>query len=89
MEKDEELKKAFRRVKTADHVRLAALFPSLFIVLFLFYGNKFLAEAVWFGNCQAVLYNVLFFAVLIMLGASVVKILLAASYNRLLKKKKG
>ncbi len=88
MDEKEQLKKARERIKTADRVRYACLFPSLFIVLFLFYGAKFWSGAAWFETCRLVLYNVLFFAVLGMLSASVTKIFLAMSYNKLVKKQR-
>ncbi|MBO4980427.1 MAG: hypothetical protein J6C84_00800 [Lachnospiraceae bacterium] len=84
---DEALKKAMHRIKVADRIRYVCLFPSLFMVLFLFYGAKFFSGAEWFESTKMVLYNVLFFAVLIMLVSSVLKIFFAMSYNKLLKKK--
>ncbi len=85
---DEELQKAMKRIKTADHIRLAFLFPCLFIVLFLFYGAKFWTGAEWFEGSKIVFYNILFFAVLIMLGSSILKIFFAMAYNNLVKKKR-
>ena len=87
-ENDRQLEKAMKRIKTADHIRLAFLFPCLFIVLYLFYGAKFWEGVEWFEGSRTVMYNILFFAVLIMLASSVVKIFLAMAYNNLVRKSK-
>ncbi len=87
MEKDEQLQKAMNRIKAADRIRHICLFPSLFIMLYLFYGAKAWEGVLWFEKSRMILYNVLFYAVLIMLASSVVKIFFAKSYNDLVKKK--
>lgn len=83
---DEQLQKAFRKVKLAENLRMFLLFPCLLIVLFLFYGDKFWGETEWFQGTKLPLYNVLFFAVIIMLVLSVVRIFLVRLYNNLVKK---
>lgn len=88
MDRDEQLAKAMKKVKTAERLRMALLFPCLLIVLFLFYGNKFCAGAEWFEGTKLPLYNVLFFAVIIMLVLSVMRIFFAKSYNDIVRKRK-
>jgi hypothetical protein len=83
---DEQLQKAYRKVKLAENLRMLLLFPCLLIVLFLFYGDKFCGEAEWFQGMKMPLYNVLFFAVIIMFILSVARIFFAKSYNSLVKK---
>jgi uncharacterized membrane protein YidH (DUF202 family) len=85
---DEQLQKAFRKVKLAENLRMLLLFLCLLIVLFLFYGDKFWGEAEWFQSTKLPLYNVLFFVVIIMFVLSVVRIFLVKSYNSLVKKSK-
>lgn len=89
LSEDKELMKAMRRVKIADRIRLVFLFVALLLVLFLFYGNKFAMETSWYPQSRGVVYSVLSLAVIIMLGATLLKMLFAAAYNRLLKKKNG
>ena len=82
-----ELQKALKRVKVADKVRLIFMFTALLIVLFIFCGNKFATEAVWYQENRACLYELLFVAIIVMLGAGLTKMILAARYNRILQKK--
>jgi hypothetical protein len=86
MNKDEQLAKAMKRVKTTENLRMVFLFPCLLIVLFLFYGNKFMPDNQWFESTKLPLYNVLFFAVIIMLVLSVLRIYFAKSYNDIIRK---
>lgn len=88
MGRDEQLAKAMKKVKTAEKLRMALLFPCLLIVLFLFYGEKFWAGAVWFEGTKLPLYNVLFFAVVIMLVLSMARIYFAKAYNDIVRKGK-
>lgn len=89
LSEDKELMKAMKGVKIADKIRLAFLFISLLLVLFLFYGNKFAMDTSWYPQSRGVVYSLLSLSVLIMLGATLLKMVLATAYNRLLKKKKG
>jgi hypothetical protein len=86
MNREEQLTKAMKRVKTAENLRMVFLFPCLLIVLFLFYGNKFMPDSQWFESTKIPLYNVLFFAVIIMLVLSVLRIFFAKSYNDIIRK---
>ena len=74
-------------MKIADKVRIFSLFVALLMVLFIFYGNKFAMETAWYQGCRAVVYELLFLVVIVMLGATIVKMMFVAAYNRMLKKK--
>lgn len=83
-----ELQKAMKRVKVVDKIRIIFLFIALLLVLFIFYGNKFATDAAWYQTGKAFAYEFLFIAVLIMLGATISKMVLAAAYNKKLKQYK-
>lgn len=87
-QKGNKLDRAYRRVQIADRIRLACLFIALLLVLFVFYGNKAAAEAAWYISCRGTVYSVLSIVVLLMFGATIVKMFLAAIYNRILKEQK-
>lgn len=87
LSEDKELMKAMKRVKIADKVRLVCLFAALLLVLFIFYGNKFAMETSWYPDSRGTAYSLLSLAVMVMLGATIMKMVFAAAYNRLLKKK--
>lgn len=86
---EQQLQKAMGKIKAADHFRLFFLFIALFLVLYLFYGNKFAEEAAWFLKSKDLIYNILFFDVIFMLVSTLVKMVKTASYNRLVKKVKN
>lgn len=88
LSEDVDLQKAMKRVKIADKIRLACLFIALLLVLFIFYGNKFAMETTWYLGFQSLAYELLALAVMIMLGATILKMIFATAYNQLLKKKK-
>lgn len=87
-EEQQSLEKALRRVKTADRFRLFFLFVALLLVLFLFYGNKFMPETAWFLKCRGTVYDILFFDVIFMFVSTISKMAMASSYNRLVKKQR-
>ena len=88
LSEDVDLQKAMKRVKIADKIRLVCLFIALLLVLFIFYGNKFAIETTWYPGFQSMAYRLLALAVMIMLGATSLKMIFAAVYNQMLKKKK-
>lgn len=87
-EEQQGMEKALRRVKTADRFRLFFLFTALLLVLFLFYGNKFMEEAAWYVNCRQKIYDILFFDVIFMFVSTISKMVLASAYNKLVKKQR-
>ena len=89
LSEDVDLQKAMKRVKIADRIRLVFLFAALLLVLFIFYGNKFAEEMAWYAKCKAIAYQLLALVVMLMLGATLLKMVFATAYNQLLKKKKG
>lgn len=86
---DPELQKALKRVNTANKVRLVFLFLALLIVLFIFYGNKVAEGTAWYAAAKAWSYEVLFITVLLMLLFTILKMVFAAAYNRLVRQKNG
>lgn len=88
MDREERLAKALKRVKIAERLRMVLLFPCLFIVLFMFYGEKFCAGTEWFEGTKMPLYNVLFFAVIFMFILSVLRIFFAKAYNDIVRDNK-
>lgn len=87
-EEQQKLDKALQRVKTADKFRLFFLFTALLLVLFLFYGNKFMEEAAWFVNSRQTIYDILFYDVILMFVSTICKMVLTSSYNGLVKKQR-
>jgi len=81
---DAELKKVMKRIKLADRLRIIFLFLSLFMVVFVFYENKFAAEMSWYLKNRMTIYIILGIVVLIMLIATIAKTFLAARYKLLL-----
>lgn len=86
VEDNSELHKALKRVKIAEKIRFISLLLSLVLVLLVFYGNKFAVHVPWFVSSRTIIYNILFVIILILLGATISKIFLAAKYNQILKK---
>lgn len=87
-EEQQRMEKALGRVKTADRFRLFFLFVALLLVLFLFYGNKFMAENAWFMNNRQTVYDILFYDVIFMFVSTIVKMILVSTYNKLVKKQR-
>lgn len=84
-EEQQRMEKALGRVKAADRFRLFFLFVALLLVLFLFYGNKFMAEAAWFVNNRQTVYDILFYDVILMFVSTIVKMVLTSKYNKFVK----
>lgn len=87
-EEQQKMDKLLNRVKTADRFRLFFLFTALLLVLFLFYGDKFMNETVWFVQSKQTIYDILFYDVICMLISTLVKMKVATSYNRLVKEQR-
>lgn len=83
-----EIDKALKRVKIADKCRIGLVFIALLFVLFLFYGEKIVGDALWYITFKGFTYEILFFLILLMLLSSLLKIALVAKYNALVKKNK-
>lgn len=69
----------------ANIFRWIFLTIALFIVLFLFAGNKLWAEAAWYTAFTGKAYSFLMWDILLMLISSIVRIFFAARYNRIVK----
>ena len=67
--------------------RMVTFAIAVLLVLFIFYGNKFATDTSWYQTGKSLAYEFLALAVMIMLGATILKIVFATAYNRLLKKK--
>ena len=83
--KDEKLNKTLKKIKILDRMRIFSLLFSLLFVLFIFYGNKFASEMNWYLQSRVIIYNLLFFIVLIMLIVTFLKLYFVAKYNNLIK----
>ena len=69
----------------ANVFRWIFLMAALFIVLFLFFGNKLWEGAEWYTALSGKAYNVLLWDILLMLLSNVVRIVFTARYNRIVK----
>lgn len=85
-EEQRKINQTMRRIKMANCFRLFFLFIALFVVLLLFYGNKFLYGVKWYIDCKLAVYDFLFLDVIFMFISIIVKMILAGSYNRMIKR---
>lgn len=69
----------------ANGFRILFMMIALFLVLFLFFGNKFWEGAAWFEAFTQNAYSFLLWDILFMLLSTVVKILFTIRYNRIVK----
>ncbi len=69
----------------ANGFRWLFLMAALLIVLVLFFGNKLWEGAAWYEAFTARAYSFLLWDILLMLLSSIVRIIFAARYNRIVK----
>ncbi len=69
----------------ANGFRWLFLTAGLLIVLVLFFGNKLWEGAAWYEAFTARAYSFLLWDILLMLLSSIVRIIFAARYNRIVK----
>ncbi len=77
-----ELQKILRKINLVEKIRILFLFISLFMVLLVFYCNKFAMHVSWYTSNRIIIYNVLFIVILIMLISVIVKLYYVAKYNK-------
>lgn len=77
--------KASVPMTVANVFRWIFLMAALFIVLFLFFGNKLWGEAEWYTALTSRAYSVLLWDILLMLISNMIRIILTARYNRIVK----
>ncbi len=77
--------KASVPMSVANVFRWIFLMAALFIVLFLFFGNKLWEGAEWYQSLSARAYSVLLWDILLMLLSNIVRIIFTARYNRIVK----
>ena len=81
-----ELQQILKKINLVEKIRILFLFLSLFMVLLVFYCNKFAMHVSWYTSNRIMIYNVLFLAILIMLISVVVKLYFVAKYNKIRKR---
>lgn len=69
----------------ANVFRWIFLMAALFIVLFLFFGNKLWESAEWYRDLSGKAYAVLLWDILLMLVSNIMRIIFTARYNRIVK----
>lgn len=69
----------------ANGFRWFFLMIALFIVLFLFFGNKLWEGAEWYQTFSGKAYSFLLWDILLMLVSNIVRIGLTARYNKIVK----
>ncbi len=69
----------------ANVFRWIFLMAALFIVLFLFFGNKLWDGAEWYMTLSGRAYTVLLWDILLMLISNIIRIAFTARYNRIVK----
>lgn len=69
----------------ANIFRWIFLMAALFIVIFLFFGNKIWEGVEWYVALSGKAYSVLLWDILLMLLSNIVRIIFTARYNRIVK----
>ena len=77
--------KASVPMTVANVFRWIFLMAALFIVLFLSFGNKLWEGAEWYTALSGKAYSVLLWDILLMLISNIIRIILTARYNRIVK----
>lgn len=69
----------------ANGFRWLFLAIALLLLLFLFFGNKLWEGAAWYDAFAGKAYNFLVWDILLMLLSSILRIIFAARYNKIVK----
>ena len=77
--------KASVPMTVANVFRWIFLMAALFILIFLFFGNKLWGDAEWYIALSGRAYSVLLWDILLMLLCNIVRIAFTARYNRIVK----
>lgn len=84
-EQKEQLQKVDKKIKFLTNLRLAIIFPALIDVLIIFYGRKVAADAQWLIYFEAYSYYILSFAIFIVLVTILLRMVLVAKHNSIVK----
>ncbi|MDD2972808.1 MAG: hypothetical protein PHE02_11850 [Lachnospiraceae bacterium] len=84
----QQLQKLRKRVDRANKIRLALMFIAVFLLVLIYFGNKFYTGVAWFENMVDHTYVFLLFDIFAMLIAVFVKLGFTVSYNKYLKRHK-
>lgn len=79
------LRRAQKRVRIAAGVRMFFMILTLLLILIVFFCNKLASETGWYPGMRPVIYDILTLSAVIMLAAIVVKVVLAARYQKMLE----
>ena len=77
--------KASVPMTVANGLRWFFMILALFLVLFLFFGNKLWEEAAWYEAFRGRAYGFLLWDIALMLLCSILRIVFTARYNRIVK----
>ncbi|MCM1176045.1 MAG: hypothetical protein NC341_13500 [Blautia sp.] len=77
--------KASVPMTVANGFRWLFMIIALFLLLFIFFGNKIWGEAAWYQAFVQNAYSFLLWDILLMLLSSIVKIAFTARYNHIVK----
>ena len=85
-EEKEIVAKASVPMTVANMFRWLFLVIALFIVLFLFFGNKLWEGVAWYDALAGKAYAFLMWDIVLMLGSIILRIIFTARYHRIVKK---
>lgn len=84
-EEKEIVAKASVPMTVANIFRWFFLVIALFVVLFLFFGNKLWGDTAWYDVLEGKAYAFLMWDILLMLVSIILRILFTVRYNRIVK----
>lgn len=82
----QQLEKMRKRIDRANKVRLALIFIAVFLLVIIYFGNKFFIGEGWYEGFVQNSYVFLLFDIFAMLIAIFVKIGFTMGYNRYIKR---
>lgn len=85
-EKKEQLDNMIRKIETANGFRLIFLFVGVLLLLFLYFGDKFFGDAIWYATASGLAFRIAEWDIILMVIATFVKLFFTAKYNNLVKK---
>lgn len=81
-----ELEKVDKKIKFLANMRLGLMFIALLDVLVIFYGEKFAKDAGWLLVFKAYSYNILGVVLIIIFLTIIVRMILVAKHNGIVRK---
>lgn len=85
-EQKAELSKVDKKIKFLTNLRLGILFIALLDVLVIFYGDKLFKGAAWLLYFKAYSYNILGVVLMIILVTIIMRMVLVAKHNSIVRK---